>query len=502
MRILFVRPKAGFYISFSAQPPMSALALASFLQTRGHTVRIFDRETQRGFMKAVKEFAPDVVAVTLLSASLIPDSMQISRELKALGLPVLWGGHMASAIPELVMRSGLVDYVGISEGEYTMLELLEVVAGRRSPESVLGIAYLDENGEYHQTPERPFADLADFPPLDYSLISVERYIDKFHYANRTFMMITSKGCLFSCKFCFNKGFHRCQQRLYPFEVLFEQLKYLKENHHIDGVSFADELFGADKQALREFCRGMKELDLKWVAGSTMGLLSREDLQMMHEAGCRSLMFGLESGSAEMRKALHKYYDASKIDETFRNCRDIGILTIAAFIIGLPDETTEQLRETIHLYFRTSPELVLLYYYSPAPGSELYRELVSSGRLTPGSTLAAMERETMEYHELAYNFSHIPTKDLRVIHAFINWQLVFGKKLKIKGFKQIPMPVSALVNLFSYLISVGLRGLVRAIWQSAAFFFSIAWYAHAYPAIRKKYDLYAKNHGRMDWTSGK
>jgi len=502
MRILYVRPKAGFYISFSAQPPISSLALASFTQSKGHTVRIFDRETEKNFMETVKEFAPDVVAVTLLSASLIPDAMQFSRELKAMGLPVLWGGHMASAIPELVLRSGFVDYVGISEGEYTMLELLDVAAGTRTPESVLGIAYLDENGAYQKTADRPFADLADFPPLDYSLINVERYIDKFHYANRVFMMITSKGCVFSCKFCFNSDFHRCQQRLYPFEVLFEQMRTLKEKFHIDGVSFTDELFGANKQALRDFCRGMKELDLKWGAGSTLGMLTREDLQLMHDSGCRTLMFGLESGSAEMRKSLHKYYNADKIDETFKNCREIGIMTCAAFIIGLPDETTEQLRETVHLYFRTNPELVLLYYYSPSPGSELYRELVDSGRLTPGTTLEAMERETMEYHELAYNFSHIPSKELRVIHGFINWQLVFGKKQKIPGQKQVPMPISALVNLFSYLFSVGLGGLVRAVWQSAAFFFSIAWYAHAYPSIRKKYDLYAKNKGRMDWSEKK
>ena len=117
MRVLFIRPNAGFYVHYAAQLSLGLLALASFLQSKGHAVRIFDHELEHDLMKDVTEFKPDAVAVTLFSDATIPDAMQISRTLKALGLPILWGGHMASAVPEEVARSGCADYVGISEGE-------------------------------------------------------------------------------------------------------------------------------------------------------------------------------------------------------------------------------------------------------------------------------------------------------------------------------------------------------------------------------------------------
>jgi len=500
MRILFIRPKAGFYATFSPQAPLAPLALASFIQAKGHAVRIFDHEVERSLMKAVAEFKPDAAAVTLLCMSMIPDATELSRALKEQGLPVFWGGPMASAIPEQIARSGCADYIGISEGEYTLLELLEVAEGRRAPETVLGIAYVDENGEYHRTADRPFADLADFPPLDYSLIPMERYLSRYLFTDRAMMMTTSKGCMFKCTFCFNSQFHRCQRREFPREVIFHQIKTLAQDHKIGGVLIVDELFGADKQDLQAFCQGMKDMNLglTWGTETSIGILSREDLEMMHEAGCRMLNFGLESGSAEMRKKLQKYYDASKIDETFRNCREVGIMSSAGFIIGLPDETPEQAQETVRLYFRINADMVAVSFYTPIPGTQLYQAQVAAGQLQPQKTLEGYARKAMERQTLDQNYSHIPPKDLQVILNFVSWQTVFRKKRKIPGLKRDSFVKMGIINLRGYLHGVGLSGLIRGFWQSAKLFCTVAWYAHAYPAIRKKYDLTAKNFGRMDW----
>jgi len=478
---------------------MGSLALASFLQAKGHTVRIFDHQAQRGLMKAVREFRPDAAASTITTESVIPDALEMSRALKALGLPVLWGGHMASAIPELAARCGYVDYVGVSEGEYTLLELLEVIGGKRAPETVLGIAYVDEHGEYHRTADRPFADLADFPPLDFTLIPVKKYFSRVPFANRLFMIITSKGCVFSCTFCFNNEFHRCQRRMYPMEIIFRQIKTLAEDYGVNGFLFSDDLFGADKRYLREFCRGIKDLGLglHWFVQTAIGILSREDMALMYEAGCRLVAFGLESGSAEMRKSLHKFYDASKIDETFRNCREAGLLTMANFIVGLPDETPEQVRETVRLFFRVNPDTVGLNYYTPIPGTQLSRALEASGELSPPKSLEEYKSQSKGWHRLPQNYSRVPAKDLQVILRFIHWQMVFGKNNRNAETKRgfVKMAIS---NLVDYLRGGGLRGLVRGLWESASYFCNVAWYAHAYPSIRKKYDLHARNFGRTHW----
>jgi len=500
MRVLFICPKSGFHVITYQLPPMGPLALASFLQTRGHIVRIFDHELEHGLSKAVGKFKPDAVAVTLLCESMIPDAIQMSRALKGLGLPVFWGGHLASAIPEEAARSGCVDYVGISEGEYTLLELLEVVEGKRARETVLGIAYVDEDGEYHRTADRPFADLADFPPLNYSLIPVKRYLSSLPISARAFAMTTSKGCPFSCTFCFSPEYHRCQRRAYPNDVILQQVKTLAENYGVDGIYFVDELFGANKQELKAFCQGMQNLglELTWFTETAIGTLTREDMDMMYAAGCRMLAFGLESGSAETRKALHKYYNASKTDETFRNCREAGIFTHGLFMIGLPDETPEQVRETVRLYLRLHPDEMGITFYTPIPGSQLYQELVASGRLMPPKTLEAIKHHSMPRLSLTQNFSRIPGKHLQVIQKFILWQLVFGKKPKIPGVKRSSVFLIGIQNLFCSLRNIGLRGLVYGLWEAARLFFTVAWYANAYPSIRKEYDLSTKNFGRTDW----
>ena len=420
--------------------------------------------------------------------------------MKALGLPVFWGGHMASAIPEEAARCGCVDYVGISEGEYTLLELLEVIQGRRAPESVLGIAYVDENGAYHRTGDRPFADLADFPPLDYSLVPVERFLFRLQFSDNVFMMVTSKGCVHNCTFCSNKEYNRCQRRDIPNEVLFKQMKDLAENLGVKGLMFFDEFFGADKRKLRTFCEGLKELNLglTWWAETTVSAMTREDLQMMHDAGCRALAFGLESGSAEVRKAVRKHYDASKVDEVLRDCREIGILVAVGLILALPDETPEQVRETVRLYFRTQPDIVRLPYFSPIPGTQLYRSLVEAGRLRAPKTLEDMGTQILGWDSLTVNFSRVPDKDLRVIKKYMHWQMVFGKKRKIPQAKRSRSLKMAFDNLRIYLRCAGLRGLARGLWDAAKFVCGVAWYANAYPSIRKKYDLYAKNLGRTDW----
>jgi len=502
MRILFFRPKSGYYPGLSPQPPLGSLALASFAQMKGHTVRIFDRQANHGsFMKAVASFQPDVVAVTLTVESMIPDAIRVSRGLKERGLPVLWGGHMASAIPEEIVRSGYVDYVGISEGEYTLMELLEVLEGKRTPDTVRGIAYVDENGVYRRTEDRSFADLADFPPLDYSLIPVERFHTKTPYANRAFTVIASKGCPFSCTYCFNHEFHRCQLREYPRDIVFQQIKTLKENYHVNGIMFPDELFGINKQQMRLFCKEMKCTypGITWGTETKIGTLSREDLELIYNAGCRALSFGVESGNAEMRKKLHKHYDEAKLYETFRNCHEIGIMTLANIMIGLPDETSEQLRDTVRLYFRAHPHVVSTALFTAIPGTQIYRSLEADGRISPiKKTLDEIGKAAKERQHLTKNYSKVPDKDLLVVMHYFHWQVVFGKKVKVQGMKQESMINWGIVNMLGLLRSVGVSGIARWFWESVKLFCTVAWYAHAYPSIRKKYDLSAKNFGRTDW----
>ena len=178
MRILFIYPKTQLNLAQGNMPPLPVLSLASFLKREGHEVRIYERNIDdKSIARTIEEFGPGVVSCTLLFAQQIRDMRTVCREIRALRpcLPIFCGGLMASLIPELILKEGLADYIGIGEGEYTFLELLEVAGGRREPSAVQSIVYPGEDGRPVHTPLRPFADLKDFPETDFTLLPMEKY---------------------------------------------------------------------------------------------------------------------------------------------------------------------------------------------------------------------------------------------------------------------------------------------------------------------------------------
>jgi len=175
-----------------------------------------------------------------------------------------------------------------------------------------------------------------------------------------------------------------------------------------------------------------------------------------------------------------------------------MLTHGLFIIGLPDETPGQLRETVHLYFRAHPHAAALGFFTAYPATPLYRELLAQGRLTP-KTLEEMGGPVAERQHLSQNYSHIPPKDLLVVANFVHWQTMFGKKHRTPGIKTNPIAKVGLHNLLGFLRAApGPRTLLQAAREAVKFVCAAAWYAHAYPSIRRKYDLDARNFDRTIW----
>ncbi|MCL2023399.1 MAG: B12-binding domain-containing radical SAM protein [Oscillospiraceae bacterium] len=502
MRVLAVFPKTPPTLVYSATIPSGTLALSSFLKAQGHEVFLLDREVNRKKLKKVlDEFQPEVVCITLLSGLQIDDMIYVAKTAKEQGLPVLCGGQMASAIPEQVLLTGFVDYVGFGEGEYTTLELLEVLQGKRARESVKGIFYLDEQKRLVETEFRPFADLSDFPKYDFSLLhNVASYYTSKPFASKIIRVCYAKGCPYNCAFCFNDRYYRRCYRRRPKELVLEEIRELVQEHGADGINFSDEIWGVDKEDLREFCSKIKEQNLpyKWMCETRIGQLTREDMKVMRDAGCREVFYGIESGSPEVLERIQKNYDIKRMNETFENMRQLDLITLAAIIIGFPDETCGQLKQTVHAFFRVNPRYTLLTYYTVIPGTALQQQLVEHGRIKSSMNILDYRFAFGEEGNKFTNYSQIPTRELRVVHAFFNWHMVFNNKSQDKDagiFKNI----GAIVNHTLHNIKKhSLLKALRTIWDGFAFVCTITYYSHAYPKIRKKYDLYAKNFGRQNW----
>ncbi len=487
MRILFVNPGMERYtrqVSF----PLGLMSIASYLQANGHTVKIIDRTIKTtNFKKELEIYAPDIIGFSLISMKAFTDAEKLTKQAKEYGAKVVWGGAFVSLAVEFTFNNIDIDFLSIGEGEATWLELVNDLQNGGDGKSVAGLAY-KENGEIIYTPERDFIDLSILPPIDFTLVEVDKYLGAMYGAKRTALLYMSKGCYGECTFCFNKKFHKRCCRLRPIETFLQEVKYLAENHGVDCIYFADELWCKTKKDVEFQCKAFIEsgLGFKWVVQTRAGYFDKEAFQMMKDAGCIAVDFGIETGSRTMMEKIKKGLPYDKIPTSFQYCNEVGIISLANFIIGFPDETEEQLRETIAMAKSINSTQQTFFFFMPGPGSELYQELVESGRYNPPKTFKDYTNIKFFYSPEP-NFSSIPAKELKVVRSYFLWK-GFSKKFFSDSARKYDIAKKDIVDILKQFKGHDLKFAVQLILSSAYEFLDIFTYAHAFPQIIKKYNL--------------
>lgn len=487
MKILLVNPATNFF-SRNPSNPLGLLSIATYLKENGHTVEICDRAVKKdNFKKRLQNYKPDLVGVSVLSGRGINDALKVSRIIKSHNIPLVWGGHIASEVPEQVFETELVDFIVIGEGEITFLELIETIQEKKSYHEVDGIAFI-ENGKVIINKYREFADLSKLPIIDWTFVNPSDYFQPFPHCEKMLYLYASKGCPFSCTFCFNKLYNRCTYRSRPPEHYLSEIEYLIDNYGMDGVYFADELFGENSTEVRNVCRMIEERGLKFVWGcqTRIGLFNKEDLQIMYNSGCRWILFGVESGSKEVLKRVKKQLAYDKVAETFENCNEIGITTLGTFLINLPGETEEEIRETVQFALSLKINMHRFNVFVPLPGSELYDSLTTAGIL---SEKTLKDWTKIQIGEIVnQNFCKVPSRDLMVIRSYFDW-LSFRRKDSVSKEKSFYIAKKAVSTTFSNITRNGFFSFIAGTYGAAKVFASVLWYVSAYPNIRKKYGLY-------------
>ena len=490
MKILLINPRTSFNFSF-AGVPLGVLAIGSYLKAKGYDVRVLDRSVQRNkITKVFAEFKPDAVGISLVSSSAIADTVKLSEYCKVQGIPVIMGGAMATAIPEQLLKEGAADYVVLGEGEITIHELLQKLEIGEAAGELPGLVYLNGDAQVHYTPNRPFADLSTFPKTDWSLIKPSRYWNVGVNTNKAIYTYRSKGCPGSCTFCFNKSFHQSTRRVRSDDAVLEEIRELVSIHGADGIFFGDECFCTKREEMLTFCDKLKALNLNffWTCITRVNI-TRQELQAMYDAGCRGVFFGVESGSREMLKRIQKNISLELIEDTFRHCREIGIHTTASFIIDLPDETEEDLMQTLDLIRKIGSVISLMQFFSPEPQTVLWNKLVAQGKLKPPQDLAGWSKLFIRENG-GGSFSKIPQRELHVVQKFAVLLSILHRE---KG-RTSPLYIlrRGLVEFTRSISHQGLADVIANLFLLGMQAVKAIWYLTAYPKIRKKYGLYLRN----------
>jgi radical SAM superfamily enzyme YgiQ (UPF0313 family) len=122
---------------------------------------------------------------------------------------------------------------------------------------------------------------------------------------------------------------------------------------------------------------MKEskLDIEWVCDTRADMISRDLLRTMKAAGCRTIWFGVESGSPRILEKINKGVTMEQTVQAFKLCREEDIQIACSFILGIPGETISDMEATYKFAKKLDPDWCQFNVYIACPGSGLYDEVM-------------------------------------------------------------------------------------------------------------------------------
>jgi radical SAM superfamily enzyme YgiQ (UPF0313 family) len=307
-------------------------------------------------------------------------------------LPIVAGGEHVTAAAEFSMRNcPAIDYCVLGEGEETLVELLESVAGLRPLDSVAGIAWM-EGGEYRKTGARSrIKDVDAIPRPAWDLIPLEAYLGGgFGYGigrGRSMPILATRGCPYQCTFCSSPQMWTTRWSARDPQAVLDEIGWAIETYRADNFDFYDLTAILRKEWLREFCEGVIERGYRitWQipSGTRSEALDGDTLPLMRRAGCSYFAYAPESGSPAVLARIKKKVRLERMKDSMRAAVAAGISTKCNMIFGFPGETRKELMESVRFVWNLASVGVAdvnIGPFCPYPGSELFDSMCEEGRV--------------------------------------------------------------------------------------------------------------------------
>lgn len=397
-RIVLINPPLrleqmyGRYAAWgSVAPPTGLCYLASGARRQGHVVSIVDGCAERldvdQIIGRVVQDRPVLVGVTCKSIYM-PFVREICRRLKdALpDVPMVAGGSHVTALPEETMREiPAIDVIVLGEGELTFAELTAALLDKRPVDGIAGICFRRNGFPTFTGHRRRIARLDDLPMPAFDLLPdlATHYWPSLTGSRRlpAFSLITSRGCQYRCTFCDRSVFGN-QVAFHGAEYTISLIDMLRRLGRTRYIYFEDDnfLLNPELDSLLGRMRSYSPL-VEFSCQSRIDSVDERMLRDLRAAGCRQILYGVETGSTRLMRAMKKGIRIDDIPDVVAMTRRAGIEAMAMVIVGYPGETVESLEESLALLKSCRFDDVALFYFAPLPGSEIYRELSSHGTFT-------------------------------------------------------------------------------------------------------------------------
>ncbi|HEX2769347.1 MAG TPA: hopanoid biosynthesis associated radical SAM protein HpnJ [Geobacteraceae bacterium] len=347
--------------------------------------RVVDAPVQRLTLDDCLKIAGDYDIVVMYTSTptlrIDVETARRIKEQKPSTVTVLTGPHV-TILPEETLKfaAGAVDIVCRGEFDYAVKELCE----GRPWDKVDGISFMKDSRTVN-TPDRPIlTDLDALPfvtPVYKRDLPIAEYIIP-HFLHPYVSLYTSRGCPARCTFClWPQTYSGQRMRTRSPENVYEEVLWIKENlPEVREISFDDDTFSADRKHARRVAELIRPLGISWVINARANC-DFETLKIMREAGLRHVVVGYESGNEQILKNIKKGVTREQAIRFTDDCRKLGITIHGAFIMGLPGETRETIRETIEYAKALDLNSIQASLASPYPGTEFYEQCRKEGWLS-------------------------------------------------------------------------------------------------------------------------
>ncbi len=330
---------------------------------------------KRGILKDIIAEKPDVVGIAIPSMPQMLAGMTIAHLIKDAGLDchiTVGGPHISmlrEELPKVPRIFELIDSAVVFDGEVPLLELVKAIEAGEDFSKVPNLVYREAD-KIRVTLRKPPENIADVPMPDFDGLPLGRYLAPY----QALPMLTARGCYFGkCAFC-NVGYGEAESfSQLRAQTLVDQMHTLKEKYGVRHILFSDEAF--TPKTLRGMSAILKEQDSPFHWGGCArfeNVMNKELLTNISDAGCRMILYGLESAS---QPVMDKMIKGTKLDQMHRILTDsyeAGIWNHTFFFFGFPGETIEDAQQTVNFLYEHKGHVnsaalgtFLMERYSPA-----------------------------------------------------------------------------------------------------------------------------------------